>query len=250
MLTPARQEEILKILETQGSVRVSKLKDIFSTSESTIRRDINELHKLGKLTKVFGGAIPLEKDVALPEMTVEEKKELNVQSKKDIAKYAASLISPNDLVFIDAGTTTQFMLEHITQLTATYVTNAILHAMTLSKLGFNVILIGGSLKNTTEAIVGSEAILNLEKYNFTKAFFGANAISSTYGYLTPDISEASTKRVAISQTQRNGRFCLADSTKFNLSGGISFLSIGQADIISDRDLHEISSKTTIITPYS
>lgn len=248
MLTLARQEQILQLLETNGSVRVSKLKKMLNISESTIRRDINELHQQGKLTKVFGGAVPLEKNIAVNELSVEEKKDLNIKSKISIAQYASTLIAPNDLVFIDAGTTTQFMLEFIQEISATYVTNAIIHAITLSKRGFNVILIGGSLKSTTEAIVGSEAILNLEKYNFTKAFFGANAIDLNYGFLTPDINEASTKRVAINKTHRNGRFCLADDSKFNLSGGISFLSLDMADIICNIDIPEFSSKTSIITP--
>ncbi len=247
MLTMARHERILQILETKGSVRVSELKDVLDSSESTIRRDINELHQLGKLTKVFGGAIPFEKNIALPELSVEEKQDLNKESKLAIAKYASTLIKPNDLVFLDAGTTTQCMLEFITEKTATYVTNAIIHAITLSKLGFNVILIGGTLKSTTEAVVGSEAILNLQKYNFTKAFFGANAVNLTFGYLTPDIDEASTKHIAISRTCPNGRYCLADNSKFNLTGGVSFLSIEMASIISDVVISDFSAKTNFIS---
>ena len=45
MLTETRQEEILRMLEQKGSVTVQELKDVFGASESTIRRDLNVLHK-------------------------------------------------------------------------------------------------------------------------------------------------------------------------------------------------------------
>lgn len=248
MLTATRQEHILQILETEGSVRVSKLKEIFNISESTIRRDINDLDNLGKLTKVFGGAISLNKNNMLTELSVEEKKDLNIENKTHIAKYAATLITPNDLVYIDAGTTTHCMLNFIKEYSATYVTNAISHALTLSKLNFNVVLIGGSIRHSTEAIVGTEAIMNLRKYNFSKAFFGTNGIDINQGFITPDINEASTKNMAISQCSQKGRFCLADNSKFNLTGGISFLEIDSATIITNYDFPQFSDKTTIIVP--
>ena len=60
MLTETRQEEILRMLEQKGSVTVQELKDVFGASESTIRRDLNVLHKKGALIKVFGGAVQTE----------------------------------------------------------------------------------------------------------------------------------------------------------------------------------------------
>ena len=57
MLTEKRQEEILKLLNAQGSVTVQDLKERFDASESTIRRDLTVLHKKGALIKVFGGAV-------------------------------------------------------------------------------------------------------------------------------------------------------------------------------------------------
>ena len=52
MLTEKRQEEILKLLNAQGSVTVQDLKERFDASDSTIRRDLTVLHKKGALIKV------------------------------------------------------------------------------------------------------------------------------------------------------------------------------------------------------
>ena len=56
MLTEERYATILKILEEKKAVTVIDLTNLLDTSESTIRRDLNALHKNGKLYKVYGGA--------------------------------------------------------------------------------------------------------------------------------------------------------------------------------------------------
>lgn len=47
MLTKQRHELILKLLEENGSVTVTEVKDMLDTSESTVRRDITALDREG-----------------------------------------------------------------------------------------------------------------------------------------------------------------------------------------------------------
>ena len=106
MLTEQRFDIILKLLEERKSITVTELRELLDASESTVRRDITALDKAGKLTKVFGGAVALNHKVTAYEPTVAQKSELNKEEKKKIAKYAASLITSDDFVYLDAGTTT------------------------------------------------------------------------------------------------------------------------------------------------
>lgn len=202
MLTETRQEEILRMLEQKGSVTVQELKDVFGASESTIRRDLNVLHKKGALIKVFGGAVQTESRINTREEEVALRKEQSREEKLRIARYAASLIEPDDFIYLDAGTTTGYMIPYLTERTAMFVTNAVSHALMLAENGFRVILIGGELKAATEAIVGNEAYVNLKKYNFTKGFWGANGVNPMAGFTTPDINEAMIKECAMKHTQR------------------------------------------------
>ena len=149
MLTEQRYEMILNLLEENKSVTVTQIKELLHISESTARRDITALHQAGKLIKVFGGAVALEGEVISREPTVQQKENVNKEQKIRIAKYAASLIEPDDFVFIDAGTTTAYMIDYITQRNATYVTNAVLHARRLAAAGFRVFLTCGELKGST-----------------------------------------------------------------------------------------------------
>ena len=77
MLTEQRYEIILRLLAEKKSVTVTELKELLDTSESTVSRDITALDKMGKLTRVFGGAVSLENVVSAYEPTVEQKSDLN-----------------------------------------------------------------------------------------------------------------------------------------------------------------------------
>ena len=89
MLTEQRYQVILELLEKQKSITVTEVKELLEASESTVRRDITALHKAGKLTKVFGGAIALKQQskVSAAEPTVAQKIEVNKGEKQKIAAY-------------------------------------------------------------------------------------------------------------------------------------------------------------------
>lgn len=231
MLTEHRQEVILNIVNEKGSITVSELREMFGISESTARRDLTELDKAGKLTKVFGGAIAIEGPVTTTELSVVQKLEVNIEEKRKIAKYAASLIQADDFVFIDAGTTTECMIDYITCKEATYITNAVLHGRKMAQKGLKVIMIGGELKAITEAIVGGQALLDINKYHFTKGFFGTNGVSMKNGFTTPDQSEAMTKSAALSNSAEG--YILADADKFRKTSSVTFASFDDAIIITN-----------------
>lgn len=240
MLTEQRHEKILQILGEKGSITVNELKSILKTSESTIRRDLNTLDEEGRLTKVFGGAVYKETPVLATELSVLQKINVNTKQKQSIARYAANLVKPDDFVYIDAGTTTEYMIDFLSEKKATYVTNAVAHAKKLAVAGFKVILIGGELKGTTEAVVGNQAILTLEKLNFNKGFFGANGVSQTRGFTTPDMNEALVKETAFKHS--HDRYVLADGEKFNQISSVTFASIHDAVILTDESVPSAFAK--------
>ena len=232
MLTEQRYEIILGLLREKNSVTVTELKDILNASESTVRRDITALYKAGKLTRVFGGAVALEHTVNAYEPTVAQKSELNIEEKKKIAAYAASLIQPEDFVYLDAGTTTGYMLEHLNGSRATFVTNGVSHARTLAQMGIRVLLIGGELKGSTEAGIGSQAMQMLKNYHFTKGFFGTNGMTQREGFTTPEANEALVKRTAMEQCLE--KYVVSDSSKFGQISAVTFFSFEGAVILTEN----------------
>ncbi len=243
MLTEQRYDIILKLLEERKSVTVTELRELLDASESTVRRDITALDKAGKLTKVFGGAVALNHKVTAYEPTVAQKSELNKEEKKKIARYAASLIAADDFVYLDAGTTTGLMLEYLEGAGATFATNAVSHAQTLAKMGIRVYLIGGELKSSTEAVVGSQAMQMIQMYHFTKGFFGTNGITKREGFTTPDTNEAIVKGTAMKQCR--DVYVLADGSKFGQVSSVTFGEFRDAQILTEAIPEEYQESKNI-----
>lgn len=232
MLTEERYGYIMDEIERNSVVYVSELVKALDTSESTIRRDLNFLHKEGKINKVHGGATSIEGFSNIADDVISVREEQNKEEKLKIAQYAASLVKANDFVYMDAGTTTILMVRYLKEKNATYITNGINNAKELIKNGFNTYLIGGELKGTTEAVIGSEAINNLKKYNFTKGFFGTNGISKSRGLTTPDIKEALVKQEALNRARKS--YILADKTKFDEVSPVTFGALEDVVIITTK----------------
>lgn len=243
MLAQERFDKILELLRKEQSVTVTELTRQLNTSESTIRRDLAALDKQGLLIKVHGGATAV-KTVLSAEEAVTQKSRKHLKEKKRIAEYAAKLVCPGDFVYIDAGTTTEWMIDFLKEYDAVYVTNGIGHARKLMNTGFQVRLLGGEIKAVTEAIVGDDALENLEKYNFTKGFFGTNGVDIKRGLTTPDLKEASVKKKAMNHCKEV--YILADSSKFDQVLPVKYGDIENLVIITDRLLNKDYNNLTTI----
>ncbi len=234
MLTEQRYSAIVELVNERGSITINELKEELDISESTARRDITALAKQGKLEKVFGGAIALQNYVSSTiEPSVAQKLDLNSEEKRLIAKFAAKLITPEDFIYIDAGTSTLSLIDFIpASHNKLIVTNGIAHAQLLAAKGKRVILLGGEVKDTTESVIGVQALINLQQFHFTKGFFGTNGINRLAGFTTPDEEEALIKQSAMKQCR--SRFVLSDSSKFDVVSAVSFCSFSGAEVITEK----------------
>src|SRR3712207_5969443 len=197
MLTEERHKRILEKLKKRGSVSNTELMRELDASESTIRRDISALAKQKLCRRVHGGALGLDQETEDHDDAVRLRKRRHRTEKMAIAREAAELIRDGELIYLDAGTTTGMMIDFIEGRNLTFVTNAISHAKRLGERGYSCYILGGQFKSVTEAIVGEEASLSMSKYNFSKAFLGANGVDPEAGFTTPELNEAYVKRQAI-----------------------------------------------------
>ena len=232
MLTEERFAKIVKIVNQEGTVTVLELAQAIGISESTIRRDLNQLDKLGRIRKVHGGATAVVLMSDGRERNMQEKYSRNIEEKRAIAAYAATLVHANDFVFLDAGSTTEQMAEYLEENTALYVTNGITLAQKLAARGFKTMLLAGRVKASTDAVIGMEAVSSLARYHFTRGFFGTNGITVAEGFTTPDLEEAANKRAAMEHCRQC--YVLADNSKFDTLSNVSFGELSKAKIITTR----------------
>lgn len=231
MLSEERYNKILQFINKNKTVSVAELVEALGASESTIRRDLNLLALKNKIIKVHGGATVVSDNFDFSEQPVETKKKMFSKEKDIIAEYAAETIRDNDFVFIDAGTTTEKMIEYISPTNATFVTNGFTHAKKLARKNLKVYIVGGQVKTSTEAIVGTRCIEGLRSFNFTKCYVGTNGISLSSGFTTPDPDEAIVKQTVIERSYVS--YILADHSKFNQVSSVTFSTIDKACIITD-----------------
>ncbi len=244
MLTEQRFSTIISLIEAKRTATVQELSAACGVSESTIRRDLTALDAEGVLTKVFGGATAKNGVFYAKDVSVDSRLQCNYDEKTRIGRYAGSLITADDFVYLDAGTTTGCMIDFITEKQAVFVTNSFCHAKRLSQAGIRVYILGGEIKQATEAVVGAEAVESLSKYHFTKGFWGTNGASLSAGFTTPDVSEAMVKKTAIELAYE--KYILCDSSKFSHISCVTFSAFTQAKIITTRITHSAYKTCTNI----
>jgi DeoR family transcriptional regulator, fructose operon transcriptional repressor len=245
LLISKRHRLIVELLKEKEHVKVHELVELTKSSESTLRRDLDQLEKQKYLKRVHGGASLLQKKREERSMT--EKSTQNLKEKAILAKYAAQLIEDGDCVYLDAGTTTYQMIQYLDQKNIVVVTNGIDHLDALHNKDINTYIIGGYVKKVTKALIGSNAYESMQKYRFDKCFIGTNAIHHELGFTTPDPEEAQLKAKAIDLSRE--KFVLADHTKFGEVSFSKFADLHQAKIITNEDdpmiLERYKKKTDI-----
>ena len=232
--------KILEILQEQHQADVMELAKIFQTSEMTIRRDLNFLAKEHNIKRTHGGAIMTGQSVVRISSFNEELIS-NKDAKEKIAKKAASLIENNQSIFIDAGSTTRILVDHMdTSLKTLVVTN---HIGVAGKLmtyeNASVIMLGGEMLRDTSCSSGEVAEEQIKKYTLDVAFLGAGAIDAK-GRLNDWYSpEARFKKTLFSVAEKV--YVLADSSKFNNGGVVCYGELSQIHgLITDAGISEKS----------
>lgn len=224
-----RQKQIVNMLHRTGEVKISELKERFSVTDMTLRRDLEKLEQNGVLKRTYGGAILVSRDLALPERST-----VNIEEKEAIGRAAARLVEPGDSVFIDSGSTTLQIVRALPEnAPITVVTNAIHVAAELSEKRIPTVVIGGVLLETTNAMAGTAAVESIMKLAFDKAFLGTTGLSRQQGFSNSNMLEAEVKRAAISRAA--SAYVVMDHAKFGTSALFSFAALHEVrGIITDR----------------
>jgi DeoR family fructose operon transcriptional repressor len=192
MFAEERKAEILQLIESGQPVKVGDLSQRFDVSESTIRRDLQELENGGLIQRTHGGAISVQ---ASFELSYQEKEIRNLEEKQRIAKAAVELVKDGETVFLDSGTTTLQIAFALWGKRITVATNSMdIAQVFMEDPQVEVIVLGGSLRKGVHSLVGFLTNEMLARLHFDKVFLAANAVDHDLGVTTPNLTEAETKR--------------------------------------------------------
>ncbi|HEX7064287.1 MAG TPA: DeoR/GlpR family DNA-binding transcription regulator, partial [Bacillales bacterium] len=233
MIVVHRRNKIKERLLEQKSVKVADLVNEFQVSEETIRRDLNELAKEGLVEKNYGGAILTEELHRMENVIppVQQRQFQLFDEKNLIGSRAAQLVQDEQIVVLDAGSTTWFVAKYMNELRdLTVISNGINIIEECSKNeSSSIYMLGGQLKRNSMSLYGPQAELELQNYNADIVFLGTSGVSLRHGFMSADLYEAEVKKMMVSVGQK--KVVLADHTKLQKPGLISFCAFTDVDIL-------------------
>lgn len=221
MYVEERQAEILQHLASRPLFPVNELQRVLGVSRSTLRRDLMELEKQGRLVRVHGGVMhPLH---LKGEATHQARRGERGQAKRRIAEQAAASVAAGASVYLDAGTT---CLELGKRLLLRKDIRLFTHSIPLAAVALTVggeatiTCIGGELRPVSGALIGPTAQRWLGRLRVDIAFLGASGLHPTDGPSTTELSEAAVKSSIMKRARR--AILLADTSKCTCPAAVGF----------------------------
>lgn len=188
-----------------------ELAETLDVSDMTIRRDLNELEKMGLLRRIHGGAISSRGRGYEPPLAVRSTE--NIAIKQLLGKYASEMVAEGDSIALDVGST---IYEIAVNLTETRNITIVTPSLPIANLFCNrsdvrLILPGGIVRSGETSMIGDLARRNLELLFVDRLFLGVGAIDSKTGLTEYNMDDAAIKQVMIKNAKEV--ILVADSTK-------------------------------------
>lgn len=238
MLKIERQNKILEYLNKNGSLAISKISKEYKCSEETIRNDLIELEKEGKLIRIHGGAYIEEKYDRGFSLNIRET--LLKEEKKYIAELAFQFIKEGNTIIVDSSTTCIEFVKKILneKISITIITNSLQIANLCSDSEeISLILIGGKLKKKNRSFVGYHTTDILNMYSSDVSFVSYPSIDVNLGLGDNNIEELKVREEMLKNAKK--RVLLMDHTKFNEKNSIVFSKNLNIDyIVTDKKIDE------------
>lgn len=241
MIKEERHNFIIDLLANKKVVRVSDIINKLDVTDMTVRRDLKELETQGVLERVHGGAKLIDKSLD-SELSHQEKIDINLSEKKEIAQKIAAQINNGETIFLGAGTTIELTHDYLNLDYAKIITNSI-HVFNKFKNDkrLDLILVGGAYRDISGSFVGTIANDFLKSIYVEKAFIGVNAINEQSVYNSNE-TEGVTQRLILNNSKT--KYIVADDSKFDKKDFYQFYDLTHADylIINEAFNNELTNK--------
>ena len=237
-----RRAKILELLRRDGKVMVSQLSTDLGATPVTIRNDLSALERDGYLVRVQGGALRANRTPQEPAGSARGQV-AHAEQKQEIAAAVSALISDGDTIFINSGTTTQFVAAALhAHLHLKIVTNSLAVALDLGAVPtFHVLLLGGEINTQYGFISGSDAQEQLRRYQADWAILSVDGCSAEGGLTTYHAEEALLNATMIQRAKQT--LIAADHSKIGRTGFAHICQIGRGiTLVTDQLCTEAGRK--------
>jgi DeoR family deoxyribose operon repressor len=220
---------IIETLRSKPNTSIKELAEKFMVSEMTIRRDLNHIRSTGMMNAIR----PLY-DIMSDYMFSNEQIK-HYEQKERIAKFAVTLISPEDVLIIDSGTTTSVFSKQMPEdinFTALCYNFQVLNQLH-TKPNVSIIFAGGYYHPNDQMFESAEGVALIQRIRATKMFVSASGVHKELGITCANNYEVVTKRAALNSSYL--KILLVDSSKFDAIRQGYFAQLKDIDVIVTDD---------------
>ena len=240
----SRHTAILQLLNQEDRVEVEDLAARFGVSLQTVRTDLRDLSARGGLSRVHGGAVRIS---SAANRDYADRRRLNAHGKESMATLAADLIPENCAISLNIGTST----EHVARTLSghrglTVLSNNInIINMMMGGKAKELILAGGTVRQSDGAIIGEDAVEFFSRYKVDYAIIGASALDSDGAVMDHDAREVAVARAILKNARTKVLIC--DGSKFERSAPIRICHVSDLDVvITDRPAPEEFAQAALL----
>lgn len=238
-----RQQQILKLLETNVFQTVQQLAAITYTSPSSIRRDLTALQNRGLVTRTHGGVTLSTSDVQAP--ALQNRMSQNVTQKRRIAKTASSLLHDDMSVMLDGSSTASFLLPYLAERkNIKLFTNSMTTAIRAIELGISTHCLGGKAVRGSAVLAGEETCQAVSQLYVDILFFSSQCLDKN-GVISDSTEEENQLRKYMLSSAKHIVF-LCDGDKFEKRALYQLTTLNQIDTaVFDREFPGLNAKCQV-----
>jgi DeoR family deoxyribose operon repressor len=239
-----RIKELINAIEESQGASAKELAVKFNVSEMTIRRDLTSLINQNIVVNQYGAFFynnenKKEMDPVDDKYALNHAVTSNIDEKRRIGLFGASLVQENDILIIDTGSTTEFLARSLqSDLKATilcYNRNILNHL--INKTNISIIFAGGYYHANAEMFESVEGLSLIHHTRANKVFVSAAGVHETLGVTCANSYEIATKQAIFKSGIE--KILLVDSSKFSVVKSSYFANIEDFNqIITDSGISQ------------
>lgn len=220
-----RYTKLLEIVNENKRIEVSKLAELLSVSQVTIRKDLGVLEEKGLLKREHGYAVITSSD------DINSRLAFNYDIKRKIAHLACELVNDGETVMIESGSSCALLAEELAynKKDITIITNSTFIAAYIREGNAKVVLLGGDYQPESQVVVGPLTRKCVKDFFVDKLFIGTDGYNSKIGFTGKNLMR--TETVKAMAENANKIIILTESSKFSERGVVSQFTPQEVDYV-------------------
>ena len=226
MTQQQRQALILEMIKKSGFVSIDELVEHFKVTPQTVRRDLNQLAKVQKISRHHGGAGIESSTVNTDYQT---RKIMDLQAKEKIAAELVRMIPNGASLFINIGTTTETIARALLDHKGLQIVTNNLNVASIlgAKEDFSVVIAGGEVRHRDGGVIGETTEDFIKNFRMDFGIIGISGIDIEGSLLDFDYREVRVAQAIIANSRQV--ILAADHSKFGRNAMVRLGNINQAD---------------------